>query len=66
MSVFVYDSTTHKVHKRSIVKQGNIAGRNLVVIDDNLGKDILIVTAGASLLNDGDSVVVLKNGKMRD
>lgn len=66
MSVFVYDSTTHKVHRRSIAKQGDIAGRNLVVIDDNLGKDILIVTAGASLLNDGDSVVVLKNGKMRD
>ena len=58
MSVFIYDSATQKVHKRNITKQGTIAGRNLVVVDDNLGKDILIVTAGASLLNDGEQVKI--------
>lgn len=56
MSVFVYDTVTHQVHRHSITKQGDIADRNLVVITNDLGKDKLIVTAGAQFLNDGERV----------
>lgn len=57
-SVYVYDSTTQTVRRRTVTDQGVIAERGLVIIDGNVEQGDLVVTAGATLLNDGDSVVI--------
>lgn len=57
-SVFVYNPADQTVSRQSISDQGVVAERGLVVIGGNVKQGDLVVTAGATLLNDGDAVII--------
>jgi len=59
MSVFVYNATTQTVKKHYVVQQGTLSERHLIITDDDLDKDALVVTAGATHLTDGEKVKIL-------